>query len=113
MGEYYFIVNLDKRQYLNSFKFGDGLKLMQVARGRVMTALTLLLVDGENSGGENSLIGHWAGDRIVVAGDYADKMRFIEDPDWEELGKMNKPNLHHWAEKKFEDISERVIEVMR
>jgi hypothetical protein len=29
MGQYYLIVNLDKKQYLHPHRFGDGLKLLE------------------------------------------------------------------------------------
>jgi len=85
MGQYYYIANLDKREFLSPHNFGDGLKLLEFgcsARG-VLTALTILLADGNNRGGgdlrsDNPIIGSWAGNRIVIAGDYGDAGKFIE-----------------------------------
>lgn len=79
MGQYYVIANLDKKQYLHPHRFGDGLKLLEFgASGQgTMTGLAILLASGNGRGGgdlhsEDPIIGSWAGDRIVVTGDYAD-----------------------------------------
>lgn len=78
MGQYYYIVNLDKKQYLHPHAFGDGLKLMEFGCSGegTLLALAALLADGNGQGfgdlkSDDSLVGSWAGDRIVVAGDYA------------------------------------------
>ena len=84
MGQYYYIVNCDKKQYLHPHKFGDGLKLLEFgcSSDGTMTGLAVLLADGNGRGGgdlhsKNPIIGSWAGDRIVIAGDYADPGKFI------------------------------------
>ena len=94
MGQYYKIVNLDKEQYLNPHKFGCGLKLVEFtgcAHGP-LEALGILLAHSNGRGGgdiaihndvdfltneERSLIGSWAGDRIVTAGDYDDAWLWV------------------------------------
>lgn len=90
MGQYYYTVNLDKRQFLDPQKFGEGLKLMEFGNssGGTMTALAVLLSDGNGSGGGDlrvpedgdpkGLVGSWAGDRIVVAGDYAEGGKWLD-----------------------------------
>ncbi|RLF36595.1 MAG: hypothetical protein DRM99_02340 [Thermoplasmata archaeon] len=136
MGQYYIIVNLDKKEYIHPHKFGDGLKLLEFgcSANGTMTALAILLADGNGRGGgdlfdENgnspAIVGRWAGDRIVIAGDYADGMKFLEGVSKEELQKIaNKfvyeeyrkaenVNLYHYAKEKFKDISEKVIEAMK
>lgn len=82
MGQYYKIINLDKKQYLNPHKFGDGLKLMEFGSSGdgTMLALAVLLVEGNNRGGgdlrsDHPIVGTWSRNRIVVAGDYADAER--------------------------------------
>ena len=109
MGQYYLIINLDKKQFIHPHKFGDGLKLLEFgASGEgTMTGLAILLADGNNRGGgdlrsDNEIIGSWAGDRIVVAGDYADKGRFVG----------GEVNLNDYAHDHFTDISESVITAM-
>jgi len=106
MGQYYKVVNLDKRQYLHAHQFGEGLKLLEFgcSAGGTMTALALLLASGNGRGGgdhpsKNPLIGSWAGDRIVIAGDYGDVGLYTDDPDI---------NLYTAASRDFEDISARV-----
>ena len=133
MGQYYYVINIDKKQYLHAHKFGDGLKLLEFGSsgGGTMCGLALLLADGNNRGGgdmrsENDLIGSWAGDRIVIGGDYADHGRFIEgkltkeqmEEIREHFTEGYKPNtikdlnLYHYAQACFEDISAKVVECM-
>ena len=83
MGQYYYIANLDKREFLHPHRCGDGLRLMQFGLSAcgTLSALAILLADGNNRGGgdlrtRNPIVGTWAGDRIVVTGDYADNGRF-------------------------------------
>lgn len=101
MGQYYHIVNLDKREFINPHRMDHGLKLYEFGcQGRVVTALTLLLANSNGRGGgdfiapDNSQMqaeievwqGRWAGDRIVIDGDYAEE----GDPayvDWADLEK--------------------------
>ncbi len=114
MGQYYYIVNIDKQEYLHPHYFGDGLKLMEFgnsAQGTLL-GLTILLADGNGRGGgdchsDDPLIGSWAGDRIVIAGDYADGGKFI--PENVTTGKN--ATLYSYTET-FENISLRVIEVL-
>lgn len=172
MGQYYYIVNLDKKEYLHPHRFGDGLKLLEMAcsSSGVLAGLSILLADGNGRGGGDlctngavkvkddcwgvtfsssrarkgervehkwtrddveyqtrvpDISGHWAGDRIVVAGDYADKGKFLTPEqeqewklsfppsEWRELverrGEEPKPNLQDYAERCMTDISETVI----
>jgi hypothetical protein len=80
MGQYWKPVNIDKREFLDPHKLGCGLKLWeQIANFNspgVGTALTILLaVMPEKRGGgdlnANPFIGRWAGDRVVLVGDYS------------------------------------------
>jgi hypothetical protein len=150
MGQYYKIVNLDKRQYLHPHKFGAGLKLMEFSgKGdSIMQAVAILLSSGNGRGGgdihsENhdpeGLVGSWAGDRIVVAGDYMDKWLMVpedlkgkeyvdEDCRKRRFGFREKPRekdapkdapteyygetLYSAAEAFFEDISDKIIKVI-
>lgn len=108
MGQYYYIINLDKKQYLHPHRFGDGLKLLEFgcSGNGTMTALAILLADGNNRGGgdlhsDNPIIGSWAGDRIIIAGDYADNAPSHEAP-W-----------HDVAAATFEEISAQIIPAMQ
>ena len=84
MGQYYVIANIDKKEYINPSHLGSGIKLMEFAMDgqSAMTGLAVLLASSNGKGGgdlhvpagsESAHIpGRWAGDRIVVAGDYDD-----------------------------------------
>lgn len=126
MGQYYYIVNLDKKEFLHPHKFGDGLKLLEFgcSANGTLTGLAILLADGNNRGGgdlhsDNPIIGSWAGDRIVIAGDYANGGKFLPKIPKKELQKIAKKsfseevNLYHLAKEMFRDISEKVIKAMK
>ena len=101
MGQYFLIVNLDKKQFIHPHTFRDGLKLLEFGCSShgTLTALTLLLRNSSEGGGgdfhefENcDLVGSWAGDRIVIIGDY------------------DQSGLYHTAENSFTNISETLID---
>lgn len=132
MGQYYMIVNLDKREYIHPHKFHDGLKLMEFGLSGygTMAGLAILLADGNNRGGgdihsDNPIIGSWSGDRIVVAGDYADPGKFMPPDIPEDVlqrvakrvftqghQKPEEVNLHFLARCEWEDISGEVIDAL-
>jgi hypothetical protein len=115
MGQYYRIVNLDKKELLNPYTFGDGAKLLEFGSSGtgMMCGLAILLADGNNRGGgdlrsENEIIGSWAGDRVVVAGDYADDGKFLG-----EFTQELNQTLYWYAEENFTDISGKVVAAMK
>jgi|GEM_PF-2465888 len=132
MGQYYIVVNLDKQQYIHPRAFGDGAKLMEFGCSGpgMMTALAILLADGNGRGlgdlrTNSTFAGAWSGDRIVVAGDYADGGKFLPDGiTREELTTIAKRcfnegyqdpeevNLYTFAFEQFEDISRQIIDVL-
>jgi len=110
MGQYYKVVNITKKQYISPHAFNDGAKLMEFGCSAMgtMTGLVLLLANGNGRGGgdfhgidPNGLVGSWAGDQIVISGDYSDDGVFCPD------GVTNK-NLYTLATEEFEDISAKV-----
>jgi hypothetical protein len=110
MGQYYKIVNIKKKQYIKPDTFGDGSKLMEfsMSASGVLAGLAILLADGNGRGGgdlhsENDIVGSWAGDNIVVAGDYADTGKFVKEAD---------RNLYCLATNEGEDISIKVLEAL-
>lgn len=136
VGQYYYIVNTAKRQYLHAHKFGDGLKLMEFGSSGsgTMMALAVLLADGNGRGGgdlhcASPLIGSWAGDPIVIAGDYADDGKHVPPADivaYRNVAAKNNailewctakgkklddlvPNLYTVAAECYEDISDQII----
>ncbi len=138
MGQYYLLVNVDKREFLHPHKLGDGLKLMEFGGqgDGTMLALALLLADGCGRGGGDyhakkgttpdlDLIGRWKGDRIVIAGDYADPGFTPKPAAWtaEQRAKLKENfsvgvdldknvNLYAWASDFFEDISLKMRELL-
>ena len=85
MGQYYKVVNTTKKQVMIPHSFGSGAKLMEFSSDgmSIMQGLAVLLADGNGRGGgdlnsSNSIVGSWAGDQIVVAGDYADEGNFVD-----------------------------------
>lgn len=124
MGQYYKIVNLDKRQYLIPHDFGDGLKLMEFGMSGhgTMTALAILLASGNGRGGgdlssEKPIVGSWAGDRIVIAGDYDDAFKHfgLSEEAQKAMGgrDLGTENLYEYAEDHFENIAKDVLEAMK
>ena len=78
MGQYHEVFNLDKQERIHPHAIDNGLKLYeQVGHiGSTSTALFALLANSNARGGgdfpEHPLIGHWAGDRILIQGDYSE-----------------------------------------
>jgi hypothetical protein len=112
MGQYYKIVNVKKREYLNPHMFGEGLKLMEfgMSAGGSMTALAVLLSNGCGRGGgdlhsDNPIVGSWAGDPIVVAGDYGDEGKFLP-------ADKQDTTLYSVAEEEGTDISAKVLDAL-
>ncbi len=119
MGQYYKVVNLDKKQYLHPHNLGDGLKLMEFGSsgGGTMMALAILLSDGNGQGGgdldsEQALVGSWAGDRIVVVGDYAGNDEKYGIVGTKENEDSDPNSLYDIAENEFENISFRILDAL-
>ena len=141
MGQYFIIANITKAQFLNPHKFGDGLKLMEFGMSSqgTLLGLAIVLADGNGQGGgdltsSKPVVGSWAGDRIVIAGDYAQSDFFLPEK-WFDLPVMNRsrlepadaeaktaghvfkvgepPSLYALARLCFADVSELVIDAIR
>lgn len=75
MGQYYRILNLDKKEYLSPYDFGCTAKLMEFSyiaknletNNFLSTVVALMQTE-------------WKNDRIVFIGDYADYAWAIEEP---------------------------------
>jgi hypothetical protein len=86
LGQYHFICNVDKHEYLHPHRFGDGLKLLEFGSsgdGTMLGLAVLLAASNDRGGGDlhipegeraallnEYIVGRWAGDRIVIVGDY-------------------------------------------
>jgi hypothetical protein len=79
MGQYHEVYNLNKKERINPHEIDNGLKLYEQVGfiHSTSTALFALLANSNARGGgdfpEHPLIGRWAGDRILIQGDYAEK----------------------------------------
>lgn len=82
MGQYHYLLNLDKKQVIHPHQIGNGFKLCEQIAGSYSTAtvLVMLLASSSKNGGrgggdfraQHPLVGSWAGDRIAFLGDYAE-----------------------------------------
>jgi hypothetical protein len=78
MGQYHKVYNLDKQERIHPHEINNGLKLWeQVGHiGSTSTALFALLANSNGRGGgdfpDHPMVGRWAGDRILIQGDYAE-----------------------------------------
>lgn len=77
MGQYHKVYNLDKKEFIHPHQIDNGLKLLEQV-GHIKstsTAVFLLIANSNGRGGGDArphpLIGSWAGDRLLVQGDYA------------------------------------------
>ena len=104
MGQYHKLYNLDKKESVHPRKISNGLKLMeQVGWPRSTSVALFLLVANSNGrgGGDaapHAMIGRWAGDRILVQGDYAAPT----DPGYTDEEELSK----------YTDISEQVKDML-
>lgn len=99
MGQYYVLINLDKRQALSPLscfasRFSNGYKLVeQLFNLGLKPMLALLLCSEELLRGRtklNNQWGTWAGDRVVLIGDYSEDIpSFLTAEEQEELGEWN------------------------
>lgn len=120
MGQYHYIINLTKKEYLHPHKFHDGLKLLEFGASGygTMLALAVLLSNSPNRGGGDlnsddvEWYGRWAGDRIVIAGDYAEPGDPGEAKNPPSKGKYHSL-YNRAAQGKFTDISETIIRIIQ
>ena len=100
MGQYYMLVNLDKKQSMcplagmfrgagqvSFSKFTSGAKLCEQLCNlgvKPFLALALLSIDADDN--PNCLWGSWVGDRVVLIGDYSDDLpEFLTQTERDEL----------------------------
>lgn len=102
------VVNLDKEEFIHPHRLGSGLKMWEIAANGIPSLLTYLLGHSTGRGGGDprgelaeSEWGRWAGDRIVITGDYDEDSR-------EEDGR----NLYDRVqdEGRWTEISDEVVE---
>ncbi|MEM5815508.1 MAG: hypothetical protein QXL14_00460 [Candidatus Aenigmatarchaeota archaeon] len=93
MGQYFILINLDKKEYVDPFNIGSGSKFFEVCWNNAGKLLVYLLRKSNETGGGDveepkklQYCGRWAGDRIVLIGDY------------------DKSKLYQKAKKNYKDI---------
>lgn len=75
MGQYFKAVNIDKQEYVCPYCMGELGKLWEWTAGRHGAVFTLLLRKSDGGGGGDyngyaTIVGRWAGDRVMLVGDY-------------------------------------------
>jgi hypothetical protein len=86
MGQYFIVVNEDKREWIHPHRFGDGMKFWEFcgsSYGLLAGLAVLLRKSSEGGGGDwagysappgafsrHPVVGSWAGDRVSIVGDY-------------------------------------------
>ena len=111
MGQYHYLVNLTKKQFVHPHQIGNGLKLREQVgwEASTSTALVMLLASSNGRGGgdfrsNGPLVGSWAGDSVAFIGDYAES---------DDLAGVDAPTVYNQCESgKFKNISAQVREMM-
>ena len=86
MGQYYNIINLDKKEAMDPFDFDNGMKLMEWSYTENRMCIAMM----------NLMAGPWKGDRVYVIGDYADD---TESEVWLKAFKaIGDPDIYHTSD---------------
>lgn len=142
MGQYFMIVNLDKQEYIHPHRLDAGLKFWEICANNVARVVPFLLRRSADGGGgdandwyepappgvvdtveRTNTCGRWAGDRIVICGDYDRPDQFITVEEALKAGydqahiNKNKTStgmvpctLYEFAQVRFTEISKKVAE---
>ena len=109
MGQYHVLVNYDKKEIVHPYGLGLGAKQVEqlgAFKGTIADAMYLLVMTSPNAGGGDlpltSVSGRWAGDRVMVVGDYT------EDNDVPSI-----PNASQLYGMECTDITEKVAEALQ
>ncbi len=140
MGQYFMIVNLDKQEYIYPHMLDSGLKFWEICANNIARVVPFLLRRSAEGGGgdanewhtpkplgvaddpaSSNTCGRWAGDRIVIAGDYDnDDVEITEEEarrygyNNEGLDRVRKPNgmiatnVYVLSQVRFKEISKWV-----
>lgn len=110
MGQYFLVVNTDKKQYLDGFRFGEGIADLQVVSGYHAQALALLTCRMDDvRDTEGTLLGSWSKDLVLAAGEFASPGKYgIETAT---TGNPDR-NLYRMARDEFEDISYQALAIL-
>jgi hypothetical protein len=114
MGQYYLLINLDKRERMWSLasftRFSSGQKMReQLLNLGMKPFLALALFEFEEAIKQhvpNPLWGSWSGDRIVLIGDYSDdRPDFLSEAEVTELDEKGL-NLYQLAWNEFRELAD-------
>lgn len=107
MGQYHILVNLDAKEKVEPYGLGLGLKQWEHLgefNGTLADAMYLLVMSSPASGGGDlpatEISGRWAGDRVVILGDYTQNgsIRGVDKAE----------ELYREADNNYEDITHLV-----
>lgn len=101
MGQYYKLVNFDKKEFVEPWPLDCGAKLTEWSYNRAPMACALM----------NLVAGRWKGDRVYVVGDYADLENTLVN--WYEACKeisneVGVDAIYSYATANFKNISSEV-----
>lgn len=77
MGQYHYTISMDANEHISPYALGCGVKAWEQLSGGMVASFAAML--SYNPGnmpadmGHHPMVGRWAGNRVLVAGDYADK----------------------------------------
>lgn len=109
MGQYHILVNYDKKEVVEPYEIGLGAKQVEqlgAFKGTLADAMYLLMMTSPARGGGDlpmtCVSGRWAGDRVMVVGDYT------EDSDVPSI-----PNVSKLYNGDYLNISNQVAEALQ
>jgi hypothetical protein len=109
MGQYHVLVNYDKKEVVEPYGLGLGAKQVEqlgAFKGTIADAMYLLVMTSPARGGGDlpltGVSGRWAGDRVMIVGDYT------EDSDVPSI-----PNVSKLYNGDYLDISNQVAEALQ
>ena len=111
MGQYWYPVNLTKREYVHPHKLGSGLKLWeQLANegtGRALVILCAAMPEPRGGGDfePDPIIGRWAGDQIALVGDYAEDGDLPNSP-------VPASQIYNLCDSEWTDVTDDVCRVI-
>lgn len=109
MGQYHLLVNYDKKECVEPYGLGLGAKQVEqlgAFKGTIADAMYLLVMTSPARGGgdlpRTNVSGRWAGDRVMIVGDYT------EDSDVPSI-----PQASYLYGNEYTDISNEVAEALQ
>lgn len=122
MGQYHIPVNIDKREYVNPWDVGAGLKMVENIWNTGMPASLFVLLSCSHmrGGGDvhlsdeaiNKVAGRWAGDRIIVVGDYTEPGDPGTDALWDIVREDGYEHPWPWLHDRCTNIGQAMYEAL-